>query len=48
MIPGDEGKSSGGINEGPGSGHEEEAGRVELVPLGVGEDADDDSGGKES
>lgn len=47
LIPGKEGEGGEGIDEGAGPGHEEEAGGVDFVPLGVGENADDDACGKE-
>ncbi len=48
LLPREQGEGRCRVDEGPGSRHEEEAGRVDLVPPGVGEDADDDAGGKES
>ena len=47
LLPGDKGEGCEGVDEGAGSSHEEEAGGVDLVPLGICENADDDACGEE-
>lgn len=47
LIPGEKREGGGRVNEGACSRHKEKAGGVDLVPLGISEDANDDAESEE-